>query len=371
MEIKDIQRIAKEGFDLWQYGKRVESMEKLCQSYAHLTEGESSDSIDLEIRQHLLHGIERYFRIILRAESIPIDELAKIEVVLESRLGCHHEKTVTLCRRIAELCVAPDDKQKWYKRAYENSNSGDLDSRDALQKLSGEEKTPFVPQLPAEPEGMAVQDDCILLLNGKKLKCMPKTEYSDKCIDNEMKLDTSGVYLRTNHGNPHANPIELHPDRVAFLQSVFFLFENRETIFNDSRMFLAHVPIKSGLAYTGASGFIHPTLGVYLELWERSGMPITIKKGIYPFAKEYKAMLYHIAGSPLTGSNKCSFVTPKGTSLTHSLYPFSPYWRLFQKINTRYDAAKLSFQAYTIREVVEILHRQLQQAAHVQNHYLS
>ena len=107
MEIKDIQRIAKKGFDLWQYGKRVESMEKLCQSYAHLTEGEASDSIDLEIRQHLLHGIERYFRIIPRAKSIPIDELAKIEVVLELRLGCHHEKTVTLCRRIAELCVAP------------------------------------------------------------------------------------------------------------------------------------------------------------------------------------------------------------------------------------------------------------------------
>ena len=194
----------------------------------------------------------------------------------------------------------------------------------------------------------------------KKIKCLPKVERSDKCVDNELKLDTSGIYLRTDHGKPQAKTDEPHPNRVAFLQNAFFLFENRETIFNDSQMFLAFVPIQSGLAYTGTSGFLYPTLGIYLEFWERSGMPITIKKGIYPSAKEHNALLYRIAGSPLSGSNHCSFVTPHGTSLTHSLRTFSTYWRLFKEINTRYDAAKLSFQAYTIREVVEILQRQFQ-----------
>ena len=121
METKDIQRIAREGFDLWRGGKRVESMEKLCQVYTCLP-GDMGE----EGRRQLLQGIERYFRILLRAEAISTDELAEIEAVLESRLGCAHEKTVTLCRRIAELCVAPEEKQKWYKRAYENSTAAML-----------------------------------------------------------------------------------------------------------------------------------------------------------------------------------------------------------------------------------------------------
>lgn len=120
-------------------------------------------------------------------------------------------------------------------------------------------------------------------------------------------------------------------------------------------MFLAPVPIQSGLAYTGTSGFHHPTVGIYLEFWERSGMPITIKKGIYPLARKHEALLYHIAGSPLSGSNGCSFVTRQGTTLTHSLHPFAPYWRLFMEINTRYVAAKVCFQSYTIQDVIEKL----------------
>lgn len=360
METKDIQRIAREGFGLWRYGKRVESMEKLCRAYTYLIEEKIHNSKETENIQQQINGIERYFKKLLRAESITINELSDIEALLETHLGSPHEKTVTLCRRIAELCVDPADKQKWYELAYKNSNGGDLDSRDALRKLRGEEKPPFVPQLLEEPEGEAVHGDCILLLNSKKIRCLPKVERSDKCVDNELKLDTSGVYLRTDHGKPKATTDEPHPDRVAFLQNAFFLFENREIIFNDSRMFLAHVPIQSGLAYSGTSGFMYPTLGIYLEFWERSGMPITIKKGIYPFAKEQRGLLYHIAGSPLSGSNSCTLVTPEATTLRYSFNHFSPYWRLFMQINTRYDDAKLQFQAYTIREVVEIILKQLQ-----------
>lgn len=365
MEIKDIQRIAREGFDLWRYGKRVESMEKLCRAYTYLIEEKVHNSKETDNIQQQINGIERYFKKLLREESITINELANIEAILETHLGCPHEKTVTLCRRIAELCVTPADKQKWYERAYKNSNGGDLDSRDALRKLRGEHKPPFVPQLLEEPDSETVQDDCILLLNKRRLKCLPRIESEGENVDNELKLDTSGVYLRTDHGKPKATTDEPHPDRVAFLQNAFFLFENREIIFNDSRMFLAPVPIQSGLAYIGTSGFMYPTLGIYLEFWERSGMPITIKKGIYPFAEEHRGLLYHIAGSPLSGRNSCTLVTPEATTIRYSFNHFSPYWRLFMQINTRYDDAKLRFQAYTIREVVEIILKQHQQASHV------
>lgn len=354
MNLKESQKNATEGFELWRYGKRAESMEKLCQAYAEVAGSEAGDE-ESESRQQLLQGIERYFRILLKAEAIPTDEMAEIEAVFERRLGAAHEKTVTLCRRIAELSGNPAEKQRWYARAYENSGGGDLDSRDALQELRGERKLPFRPQPLAEPEGEAVQGDSILLLDGRMLKCLPKAE-EDAPVDNAMELDTTGVYMTVGKGkNVKPQSDEPHPDRTAFLQNAFLLYESAETIFSDSRMFLAPVPIQSGLAYTGTSGFRSPTLGVYLEFWQRSGMPVTIKKGIYPFAREHRALLYHIAGSPLSGSNSCAFVTADGTTLQHSLSSFGPYWKLFVQINSRYDEAKRRFQAYTIREVVEKL----------------
>ena len=231
-----------------------------------------------------------------------------------------------------------------------------METNETQRTTNKEMSTSVIPQPYMAPEGDPVQGNRILLMDGRLLECHPKNETADNHIDNEMRLDTTGVYLSTDNKKRQSKSAdEPHPDRVAFLQNAFLLFENAETILSDSRMFLAHVPIQSGVAYTGTSGFQHPTLGVYIEFWQRSGMPMTIKDGIPPFTKDHKVLLYHLAGSPLSGSNNCAFVTPDGTTLHNSVSPFIAYWPLFMKINNRYNEAKVRFQGHTIREVVDKL----------------
>jgi len=206
-------------------------------------------------------------------------------------------------------------------------------------------------------EVRAVEGNSILLLDGRRLACWPLEEQWGEPVDNQLKIDQSGAYLSVGKkSRPRTTtPSEPDPDREAFLQNAFFLLEQREVIFGDSRMFLAHVPVRSGLAYTGTSGFEHPTLGIYLEFWLRSGMPMAVKESSDPHAKDHNALLYHLAGSPLSGSNNCAFVTREGKSIQHSMKSFISYWPLFIDINKRYDEAKQRFQTYTIREVVERL----------------
>ncbi len=55
-----------------------------------------------------------------------------------------------------------------------------------------------------------------------------------------------------------------------------------------------------------------------------------------------KQPLVYIAGSPLSGANKCAYVGADGESCSVS-------------VNTRYTEAKQRYEAYTIEEVVEKL----------------
>ena len=358
--MKEIQELAFQGFELWSYGKRLQSMENLCKAY-NLINGYDTSSLDDNEKEQLgqlLKGVERYFRMLLRGEGVPTDEMAEILAVFERELGREHEKTVTLCRRIAELSTDREDKKRWYIKALDYSNGGDLDSRDELRKLNGEVPTVIPPNRYGLPDGDAVVGNTIILVDGRRLQGFPIDQQPKQVVPDNMKLDTTGQYLVVGLKKGKKKRIETtppNPDREAFLENAFFLWEHREEILGDSRMFLAQVPIQSGMAYTGTSGFGKPTLGVYLEYWRHCNMPMTLKKGIYPFAKEHETLLYHIAGSPLSGSNHCSFVCPDGSTMQHTVLPFKDYWVPFVHINTRYTEAKQRFQSYTVREVVEIL----------------
>lgn len=67
-------------------------------------------------------------------------------------------------------------------------------------------------------------------------------------------------------------------------------------------------------------------------------------------------MIYHIAGSPLSGSNHCGVVNEDGKTFIKSFdSPFKEIWGSFIDVNTKYDEAKEHFQAYTLKEVVDIL----------------
>ena len=118
------------------------------------------------------------------------------------------------------------------------------------------------------------QNHHITLLNGRELVCFPKVEPSTP-IDNRMKLDTTGQYLTIGRRKPvvKRTPPEVEQQRQQdvkfFTDHAFFFLDHRKQILNDSRMFLAPVPVQSGMAYIGTSGFNSPTLGVYIEWWLR------------------------------------------------------------------------------------------------------
>lgn len=191
----------------------------------------------------------------------------------------------------------------------------------------------------------------IQLLNGNVLECYP-LEQSSESVDNEMKLDNTGTYFVVGKSKFVAKPTgdeHKEAELSLFLRNAFLFLCHRDRIMSDSRMFLCPVPVRSGLAYTGTSGFNYPTLGVYLEWWLSCESSMINKKD------KTRWLVYHIAGSPLSGMNHCGIVGEDGNRKTESIYPFLPLWSSFARINARYDEAKSLYQALTLEEVVGIL----------------
>ena len=193
----------------------------------------------------------------------------------------------------------------------------------------------------------------ITLFSGRTMACYPKSEQPETLVDDSLKLDTTGVYLSIDK---FTKPVQAKPqedlDEKLFLSNAFFLLDHSEAILSDSRLFLAPVPIQSGVAYTGTSGFQNPTLGIYVEYWLHMGMPMTFSAKEADSEEEVKVLLYHIAGSPITGSNSCSFVTEEGKSIQRGLPSFGNYWPPFMKINQHYTQAKQLYQSYTLPEAL-------------------
>lgn len=195
----------------------------------------------------------------------------------------------------------------------------------------------------------------ITLLSGHELLCYSKVEPAQP-IDNRMKLDTTGQYLTVGRRKPVVKPTppEVEQQRQQavkfFTDHAFFFLDHRKQILNDSRMFLAPVPVQNGIAYTGTSGFKRPTLGVYIEWWMTCIPAIISHDGKDPW------LVYHIAGSPLSGRNCCGIVNANGECRSRALpSPFSAVWSSFVKVNTRYDEAKERYEAYSLEEVVKLL----------------
>lgn len=191
----------------------------------------------------------------------------------------------------------------------------------------------------------------ITLLDGHTLQCFPKVELTQP-IDNRMRLDTTGQYFSIGRKKTEVAPTP--PDLVQakkfFTDHAFLFLDHREKILRDSRMFLAPVPVHSAIAYTGTSGFNRPTLGVYIEWWLNC-IPSII--GRY---RKSSWLVYHIAGSPLSGRNHCGIVNQEGECRSESLPGlFSNLWKPFVDINTRYDKAKERYEAYSLEEVVKQL----------------
>jgi len=193
----------------------------------------------------------------------------------------------------------------------------------------------------------------ITLMNGAVLECFPKESHQGDFIPDKMKLDTTGAYLSVGNKpcKPQPNSTEeKERQKKLFTDNAFYLLAHSERIMRDSRMFLAPVAVQNGLAYTGTSGFNAPTVGIYLEWWNECSISLrTDKDG-------NRSLVFHLAGSPLSGANHCAEVYEDGRVESVQVSSFITHWRPFTNINTRYDEAKHIYQAYTLEQVLEILH---------------
>lgn len=145
---------------------------------------------------------------------------------------------------------------------------------------------------------------------------------------------------------------EKEEEERLFLSNAFRFLQYRDRIMSDSRMFLCPVPIQSNIAYTGISGFHYPTLGVYIEWW------VNCERASLYEENGAKQLVYHIAGSPLSGCNRCGIVDANGKTELQSIASFISLWPTFMDINCRYNEAKDWYQAYTLKQVVEILDKE-------------
>lgn len=193
----------------------------------------------------------------------------------------------------------------------------------------------------------------ITLMNGAVIECYPKETPQTDVAPDEMKLDRTGVYLRVGNKSlkSQPKPIEdVERQKKLFTDNAFFLLSHRERIMKDSRMFLTPLMVQNGLAYTGTSGFHNPSVGIYLEWWTACANAMRIDEN------GKRSLVFHLAGSPLSGANHCSEVYEDGRIEHIHLSSFSSCWKPFMEVNTRYDEAKHIYQAYTLEKLLAILH---------------
>ena len=190
------------------------------------------------------------------------------------------------------------------------------------------------------PEGKLV------LLDGRLIDGYPvATDETDSVNDDRLNLDRKGQCISARKTAPCDNDIDLE----LFLKNAFRFLANKERILNDSRMFLCQIPVQSGMSISGTSGFMNPTLGVYLQWWDAcSGALRTDGNG-------RRSLVFKLSGSNLSGVNKSSEVFEDGSVGYDCLRPFKSYWYPFVKINNAYTEAKKKYQAYTLKQVTEIL----------------
>ena len=105
----------------------------------------------------------------------------------------------------------------------------------------------------------------ILLKNGNVLDGYVKEDRPETIKPDVVGLDTTGEFLQIK-GGPKKKPraIQKDPWKELFLQEAFFLYEHRDAVYADSRMFLTPLPFDNNLAYTGTPrvAFLSPEVPV-------------------------------------------------------------------------------------------------------------
>ena len=200
------------------------------------------------------------------------------------------------------------------------------------------------------PEG------AIRLLDGTILTCYPKPEeemqQTEEVVADELPLETTGLHFGMGRRRIAPKPEAKEVLRQFFIDNAFYLLAHRERILRDSRMFLTPVSVQNKLAYTESPGMDAPTIGVYLEWWSSClGSMVLSESGRL-------SLIYELTGSPHSKFAICRQLYEDGETEPIHLYYFARYWESLMKINMRYNEAKQIYEAYTLQELLDILHEE-------------
>lgn len=200
-----------------------------------------------------------------------------------------------------------------------------------------------------------MEQDELKLMDGRTIVGYPKDKMEQRNWEFYQLLDADD---HINAGGKTSTIIKEERQKAQerlqklFLDNAFKLLEYHERILGDSRMFLTQVPIERGLAYVGGRGFANPTLGVYLEWWLNCPYSsVEDKDG-------HKWLIYQLAGSPLTGRNKCGLVDRDGNIKQMDLQTFRPAWEAFVAINRRYKEAKEKYYGFSLLQTMALLEKE-------------
>ena len=215
-----------------------------------------------------------------------------------------------------------------------------------------------VPSATDESEEETHPEGAIRLMDGTILTCYPKPkqeEQPQEVVADELQLDSTGKYFGIGRRRIAPKPVvqeEQEELRQLFKDNAFYLLAHRERILQDSRMFLTPVSVQNKLAYTESPGMDAPTIGVYLEWWSSClGSMVISDSGRL-------SLIYELTGSPHSKLAICRQLYEDGETEPIHLYYFARYWDSLMEINMRYNEAKEIYQAYTLQELLDILHEE-------------
>ena len=164
---------------------------------------------------------------------------------------------------------------------------------------------------------------------------------------------TDGTILTCYPKSEREEPQEADEElRQLFIDNAFYLLAHRERILQDSRMFLTPIGVQNGSSYTKSLGLDAPTIGVYLEWWSSClGSMVLSKSG-------RMSLIYELTGSPHSKVTSGRQLYEDGETEPIHLYSFVHYWEPLIEINKRYNEAKKIYEAYTLQELLDILHEE-------------
>lgn len=157
----------------------------------------------------------------------------------------------------------------------------------------------------------------IMLQNGNKLNCFPKTENSPE----QFKWP---------------DQIQRVHELDLLVKNARFLLDNKDIIFSDSRIFFAPVNVGSGGAYIGT--FVKPTIGTYVEWWLERGQD---------------DLVICVSGSPLSGANASTVITKDGNhKRIKTEERYSDLAKGFRNAHGRYRLIREDCDSYTFEEAL-------------------